>query len=218
VRIPLGEESGILTLATKALDLDPEERKSLDEVVAKLLKGDKSEDDEHCVHVSEYAMIMNEAYLTRTEQDRLMHWRTAHRISLKPGPKREGLNENCVVCDEGKRKTKGYKRNFEFQGLTSCPLRPYQRLYMDGYGWQQSMGDMSFEGAIGGFVFACPTGSVKQKLYGTTEQLPAILFQVLQEIKGQGYVCRELYVDTHSANLSLAAEEVAAMFRVKSSR
>jgi hypothetical protein len=33
VRIPLGEESGILTLATKALDLDPEERKSLDEVV-----------------------------------------------------------------------------------------------------------------------------------------------------------------------------------------
>ncbi len=77
------------------------------------------------------------------------------------------------------------------------------------------MGDMSFEGAIGGFVFACPTGSVKQKLYGTTEQLPAILFQVLQEIEGQGYVCRELYVDTHSVNLSQAAEEVAAMFRVK---
>jgi hypothetical protein len=86
---------------------------------------------------------------------------------------------------------------------------------MDGYGGQQSMGDMSFEGAIGGFVFACPTGSVKQKLYGTTEQLPAILFQVLQEIEGQGYVCREVYVDTHSVNLSQAAEEVAAMFRVK---
>ncbi len=84
---------------------------------------------------------------------------------------------------------------------------------MDGYGGQQSMGDMSFEGAIGGFVFACPTGSIKQKLYGTTEQLPAILFQVLQ-IEGQGYVCRELYVDTHSVNLSQAAEEVAAMFRV----
>jgi hypothetical protein len=74
---------------------------------------------------------------------------------------------------------------------------------------------MSFEGAIGGFVFACPTGLIKQKLYGTTEQLPAILFQVLQEIEGQGYVCRELYVDTHSVNLSQAAEEVAAMFRVK---
>jgi hypothetical protein len=215
VRIPLGEESGILTLATKAMDLDPEERKLLDEVVDKFLKSDNPDDDEHCVHISEYSMIMNEAYLTRIEQDRLMHWRTAHRVSLKPGPKREGLNENCVVCDEGKRKTKGYKRNFEFQGLTSGPLRPYERLYMDGYGGQQSMGDMSFEGAIGGFVFACPTGSVKQKLYGTTEQLPAILFQVLQEIEGQGYVCRELYVDTHSVNLSQAAEEVAAMFRVK---
>ena len=77
------------------------------------------------------------------------------------------------------------------------------------------MGEMSYEGAIGVFVFACPTGSIKQKLYGTTEQLPAILFQVLQEIETQGFVCRELYVDTHSVNLSRAEEEVAAMFRVK---
>jgi hypothetical protein len=86
---------------------------------------------------------------------------------------------------------------------------------MDGYGGQHSMGGMTFEGAIGGFVFACPTGSIKQKLYDTTEQLPAILFQVLQKIEGQGYVCRELYLDTHSVNLSQAVEEVAAMFRVK---
>ena len=68
------------------------------------------------------------------------------------------------------------------------------------------MGDMSYEGAIGGFVFACPTGSVKQKLYGSTEQLPAIMYQVFQEIETEGYVCRELYVDTHSVNLSRAAE------------
>ena len=59
---------------------------------------------------------------------------------------------------------------------------PYFRLYMDGYGGQSS----SYEGAIGGFVFACPTGSVKQKLYGSTEQLPSILFQVLQEIESEG--------------------------------
>jgi hypothetical protein len=57
----------------------------------------------------------------------------------------------------------------------AAPLRPYERLYMDGYGGQQSMGNVSSEGAIGGFVFARPTGSIKQKLYGTTEQLPAIL-------------------------------------------
>ncbi len=219
MKIPLGEESGILTLVTKPLDLDPEERKSLDEAVDELLRGNESGDDEHCMYVSQSAvmptLIMNEAYLTKVEQNRLMHWRTAHRVSLEPGSKRDGLNENCVVCDEAKRKTKGYKRNHEFQGLTSGPLRPYERLYMDGYGGQRSMGEMSFKGAIGVFVFACPTGSIKQKLYGTTEQLPAILFQVLQEIEGEGYVCRELYVDTHSVNLSRAAEEVAAMFRVK---
>jgi hypothetical protein len=54
--------------------------------------------------------------------------------------------------------------------------------------------NMSYEGAIGGFVFACPTGLIKQKLYGTTEQLPAILFQVLQEIESEGYICRELCI------------------------
>ncbi len=121
VRIPLGEESGILILATKALDLDPEERKSLDEVVDGLLRGGDTEDDEHCVHVSAPRMIMNEAYLSKVEKDRLMHWRTAHRVSLKPDPKREGLNEDCVVCDEGKRKTRGYKRNLSFRASPRVP-------------------------------------------------------------------------------------------------
>ena len=77
------------------------------------------------------------------------------------------------------------------------------------------MGDMSYQGGIGGFVFACPRGSVKLKLYGTSEQFPSILFQILQEIESEGYVTRELYVDTHSVNLSKAAEEVAAMYRVR---
>jgi hypothetical protein len=154
MKIPLGAESGILTLATKPLDLDPEERKSLDEVVDELLKGNESGDDEHCMYVSQSAvmptLIMNEAYLTKVEKKRLLHWRTAHRVlvGLEPGPKREGLNEHCVVCDEDKRKTRGYKRNFEFKGLTSGELKPYERLYMDGYGGQASMGEMSYEGAI----------------------------------------------------------------------
>ena len=75
VRIPLGEESGILTLATKPMALDPEERKALDDIVDKLLQSDNPDDDEHCIHVSDYTpcMVLNEAYLTRVEQDRLMH-------------------------------------------------------------------------------------------------------------------------------------------------
>jgi hypothetical protein len=47
------------------------------------------------------------------------------------------------------------------------------------------------------------------------EQFPSILFQVLQEIETEGFVCRELYVNTFSVNLSKATEEVAAIYRVK---
>jgi hypothetical protein len=214
VKILLGEESGILTLKTKELILLPEERRDLDDYVDRHLEKDKGETD-HCLRMTRSSLVMNEAHLSKLEQQRSMHWRTAHRVSLDPGKAKEELNEDCVVCDEAKRKTRGYKRNFEFTGLTKGPMMPFFRLYMDGYGGQSSMGDVSYEGAIGGFAFACPTGSVKQKLYGSTEQLPAIMFQVFQEIESEGYVCRELYVDTHSVNLSRAAEEVAAMFRVK---
>lgn len=65
-------------------------------------------------------------------------------------------------------------------------------------------------------MFVCPvSGQIKVKLYGTTEQYPAMLYQVLQEIESEGFVCRELYCDTHAVNLSAAAEEVASMFKVR---
>ncbi len=47
------------------------------------------------------------------------------------------------------------------------------------------------------------------------EQYPAVLYQVLQEIESEGYVCREVYCDTSSVNLSQSVEEVAEMFKVK---
>jgi hypothetical protein len=59
-KIPLGAESGILTLATKPLDLDPEERRSLDEVVDLLLKGDKPDDEDHCLQMKRSSLIMND--------------------------------------------------------------------------------------------------------------------------------------------------------------
>jgi hypothetical protein len=156
------------------------------------------------------SLLMNEAYLTKEEAERLHHWRTGHRSQGK-----STLNEDCPVCVEAKKKVGTFKRNYEFVGHTKGPVQPYWRLYCDGYGGQSSMGDMSYQGGIGGFVFACPTGSIKTKLYGSTDQFPSCLFQVLQEIETEGYVTREIYVDTHSVNLSKAAEEVAAMFRVK---
>ncbi len=94
--------------------------------------------------------------------------------------------------------------------------QPYFRMYADGYGGQNSMGSESYQGGIGGFVFACPvSGKIKAKLYSTQEQFPAALYQVPQEVESEGYVCRELYVDTHAVNISSAAEEVASMFKMK---
>jgi hypothetical protein len=89
-------------------------------------------------------------------------------------------------------------------------------MYYDGYGGQNSMGTESYQGAVEGFVFVCPSsGTIKVKLYATTKQFPAILYQVLQEVETEGYVCREMYFDTLKVNFSAAAEEVAAMFKVR---
>ena len=78
------------------------------------------------------------------------------------------------------------------------------------------MGVESYQGAKGGFVFVCPvSGKIKVKLYGTTKQFPAILYQVCQEIESEGFTVREIYVDTFSVNISRAAEEVATMFKVR---
>ncbi len=56
---------------------------------------------------------------------------------------------------------------------------------------------------------------MKVKLYATTKQFPAILYQVLQEVEREGYAVRELYVDTFIVNISAEAEDVAAMFKVR---
>ncbi len=78
------------------------------------------------------------------------------------------------------------------------------------------MATESYQGrAVGGFVFVPSSGTIKVKLYATTKQFPAILYQVLQEVETEGYVCREMYFDTFKVNFSAAAEEVAAMFNVK---
>ncbi len=78
------------------------------------------------------------------------------------------------------------------------------------------MGDESYQVAKGGFVFVCPmSGMIKVKLHASTKQFPAILYQVLQEIESEGYVTREMYVDTYIVNISKEAEDVAAMFKMK---
>ncbi len=155
-------------------------------------------------------LLMNIAKLSRVEQNRVYHWRHAHR-----SPIGEKYDKRCHTCEASKHKST-FKRNTCFQGTTVSTNVPYWRLYCDSYGGQRSMGVESYEGGIGGFVFACPvSGTIKAKLYATLEQYPAVLYQVLQEIESEGYVTREIYCDTAAVNLSQAVEEVAEMFKVR---
>jgi hypothetical protein len=100
--------------------------------------------------VSATSLIINEARLTRVENDRLDHWRTAHRTSSG-----ERFGERCSLCEKAKHKA-SFKRNLSFNGTSELTAKPYWRIYSDGYGGQQSMGDVSYQGAVGGFVFVCP--------------------------------------------------------------
>jgi hypothetical protein len=62
----------------------------------------------------------------------------------------------------------------------------------------------------------CPVSrSMILKLYTSLKQFPAILYQVLQDVKRQGFACREIMVDTFVVNLSAAAEEVAALLKTR---
>jgi hypothetical protein len=47
------------------------------------------------------------------------------------------------------------------------------------------------------------------------KEFPAILYHFFQQIESQGFVCREVLVDTYVIDLSEAAEEVAAMFKAR---
>jgi hypothetical protein len=218
ITIPLLEKSGILMVKSIPWGLRPEHI----DVLGKLVMNSKDkETDQYCFKMKSDItasseidpcplLVINEAKLTKEERDRLDHWRHAHRSSSG-----ERFKERCHTCEQAKHKAV-FKANDFFKGTTTSTEIPYFRLYADAYGGQKSMGSESYQGGIGGFVFVCPvSGKIKTKLYSTQEQFPAVLYQVLQEIESEGYVCRELYVDTHSVNISAAAEEVAGMYKMR---
>ena len=162
-------------------------------------------------------LIMNEGNLTSEKYERLLHWRLGHANSkvLKAMDliEKTHLNEDCYCCNEAKFKRDPFPKN---EGSYVAVPEPYWRIYGDGFGGQNSLGCRSHGGAKGGMVFVCPmSGSIILKLYAKAKQFPAILYQVLQQIESQGFVCRELVVDTYVLNLSEAAEEVAALFRTR---
>jgi hypothetical protein len=149
------------------------------------------------------SLLMNESKLSDVQLSRLYHWRLSHPapdVPVRMGLAKHVLNEDCYCCDKGKFVTGSYKRNDPQLHLGNDP---YWRVYCDGYGGQRSMREDSFEGAVGGFVFSCPSsGTIRRKLYSTSKQFPAILYQFLQDVESEHWVCRELYVDTFAVNLS----------------
>ena len=123
------------------------------------------------------------------------------------------LNEDNIIKDAAK-----------FRKLTHLRIDPeisqrlptWWRVYADAYGGGQSMGMESYEGAIGGYLFKCPSsGEIVHKLYSSHEQFPAAVFQFLVQVEAEGHRCHEIYMDTHSVNLSNEVEEVVALFQCR---
>ena len=169
------------------------------------------------------AMIFNEAKTEPTERSRLWsrrlgHCNTAlfHKMAKLPEydgfPDLPACNEDSLVADLAKFKRAPFRRNDP--GVTmDCP--PWWRVFLDGYGGQGSLGGESMEGATGSYLFACcATGSCDSKLYASHEQFPVALHQFLCRVEADHFKCHVIYVDTHSVNLSVEAEEVCALFKV----
>ncbi len=166
VRIPLATKRGILMVKTSPWNLNQHQmdklRAIVDGVVAKRI-------DHFCFQIECQEaketlplLVLNEAKLSREKLNRIDHWRHGHRSSSG-----ERYMEKCHTCEASKHKAT-YKRNKVFNGTSVSTNLPYWRLYSDAYGGQRSMGVESYEGGIGGFVFACPvSGTIKTKIYST---------------------------------------------------
>ena len=223
--IPLTTVNGILMVKSVPWCLNDLQMNKLNELLDR--NGDNDKDD-HCFSIHDLdnvrvssvnamdeeivgpVLIINEANLSKAECARLDHWRFSHRSST--GKRYE---ERCHTCEQSKHKSV-YKLNDVYHGTSTATHAPYWRLYGDAYGGQKSMGSLSYQGGIGGFVFVCPiSGKIKAKLYSSQEQFPAILYQVFLDVETEGYTVRELYCDTNAVNISAAAEEVAGIFKVK---
>ena len=123
------------------------------------------------------------------------------------------LNEDNPIKDAAKYRKQTHHRS-DPEDSMSFPC--WGRTFVDGYGGGQSMGQESYEGAIGGYLFKCPTtGETHHKLYSSHEQFPAAVFQFLIHVEGEGHRCHELYVDTFAVNLSAELEEVCGLFQCK---
>jgi len=120
------------------------------------------------------------------------------------------LNEDDLVKDQAKFSRKSFPRN-DSSTTMDCP--PWWRVYIDGYGGQNSLGGESYEGAVGSYLFVCcSTGSADLRLYASHEQFPVALHQFLRRVQAEHFKVHCIYCDTFSVNISEDVEEVCALF------
>ena len=125
MEIPMETIDDIVTVRTTPLGLTEEQNSKLEQYIEEVLGGSK--EDRAFVKMNECnSFIMNEANLSPKERTRLAHWRQAHR-QCGDGV----IRENCPICEEGKRKTKGVKRNEEYRDMVTQSFPPYHRIYAD---------------------------------------------------------------------------------------
>jgi len=219
--LPLTEGSGLLLIRTFQYRPDANLKQQLQKYVVDLKSKNKFlphvVDLDYLQQESKTVLILNEGKLKKDKYERLLHWRLGHTNSKALQSmdliEKSHLNENCFCCNEAKFKRAPFPKN---EGAFVAVAEPYWRLYIDGFGGQKSLGCESLDGAKGGIICVCPvSGSMILKLYASLKQFPAILYQVLQDVERQGFVCREIMVDTFVVNLSAAAEEVAALFKTR---
>jgi hypothetical protein len=219
--LPLTESGGLLLIKTFSYHPDANLKQQLRNYILDLRKKNNFlphvVDLDHLQREHDTVLILNEGKLKRDSYERLLHWRFGHANSkvLKAMDliDKTHLNEDCFCCNEAKFKRAPFPKN---EGAFVAVAEPYWRLYVDSFGGQKSLGCDNVEGAKGGIICVCPvSGSIILKLYASLKEFPAILYQVLSDVERQGFVYREIMVDTFVFNLSEAAEEVAAMFKTR---
>ena len=102
------------------------------------------------------------------------------------------LNEDNVVGDEAKFSRRAFKANDPTVTM-DCP--PWWRVYIDGYGGQNSLGGESYEGAVGSYLFVCcSTGSTDAGCMPSHEQFPVALHQFLRRVESEHFKVQMIYV------------------------
>ena len=167
------------------------------------------------------SLVFNEVKATKVEQSRLWCRRFAYcdtalfaKMASMPEygnfPNLPTLNEDDLVKDQAKFTRRSFPRN---DSSVTMDSPPWWRVYVDGYGGQKSLGDESYEGVVGSYLFVCcSTGSTDVRLYASHEQFPVALHQFLRRVGADHYKVHVLYGDTFSVNISEDIEDVCAVF------